>query len=120
MKTYVLDLSAYEVTIPSRAEGGKVEMQCITYPLRENYSTWLRSVGVFKTANDIAEAVSLARAIRSCTEDKLKLDNREATILTHAIDRLVELTAEGKANLGGELHEEAIIRVAKMNKVEDE
>jgi len=34
-----------------------------------------------------------------------------------AVNRLVELTAEGKANLGGEIHEEAIIRVVKMEEV---
>jgi len=78
---------------------------------------WLRSVGIFKTGEDIAEAVGIAKQIRDCTEDSLELDEREAGVLKQAVNRLVELTAEGKANLGGEIHEEAIIRVVKMEEV---
>jgi hypothetical protein len=74
-------------------------------------------VGIFKCAEDIAEAVSVARQIRECKGDSLELDEREVGILKQAVNRLVELTAEGKANLGGEVHEEAIVRVVKMEEV---
>jgi hypothetical protein len=87
------------------------------YPLRENINAWLRGVGVFKTGEDIAEAVGVARQIRECKEDSIELDEREAGVLKQALNRLVELTADGKANLGGEIHEEAIVRVIKMEEV---
>ncbi len=121
MKKYELDLSEYEVTMqmPTTKEDGSHVMESMTdvYPLRENISVWLRSIGVFKSAEDIAEAVSLAKQIRDREEDLIQLDEREAGVLKQALNRLVELTAEGKANLGGEVHEEAICRIAKMKEV---
>lgn len=119
MKKYELDLTAYTVVVPRYAEGGKVETQDIVYPLRENISHWLRTVGIFKSANDVAEAVTLAKALLATTGDAFKLDEREAEILRTAMDKLIELTAEGRANLGGELHEEAILRVVNMKEIED-
>lgn len=121
MRKYKLDLSEYEVStqIAVKKDDGSSELESRTdiYPLRENISVWLRGVGIFKSAEDIAEAVSLARQIRECTEDSLELDERETDVLKKALNRLVELTAEGKANLGGEVHEEAIIRVIKMEEM---
>jgi len=120
MKKFKLDLSEYEVTVlVPDMESEKHEMKEVMeiYPLRNNLSMWLRSVGIFKTGEDIAEAVSVAKQIRDCEEDSIELDEREAGVLKQAVNRLVELTAEGKANLGGEIHEEAIIRVVKMEEV---
>ena len=124
MKKFVLDLSKYDVTIPTPVtkvadskEVREFEMQSQEYPLRENISVWLRSVGIFRSAEDIAEAVSVAKQIRDCKEDSIELDEREAGVLKQAVNRLVELTADGKANLGGEIHEEAIVRVVKMREV---
>ena len=120
-KKYKIDLSEYEVAtqIVVKKEDGSSELENKTdvYPLRENISVWLRSVGIFKSAEDIAEAVGVAKQIRDCQEDSLELDEREADVLKQAVNRLVELTAEGKANLGGEVHEEAIIRVVKIEEV---
>ena len=125
MKKYVLDLTKYEVTLSApvtKVVDGKevreLEMQSQEYPLRENISVWLRSVGIFRSAEDIAEAVSVAKQIRDCKEDSIELDEREAGVLKQAVNRLVELTADGKANLGGEVHETAIVRVVKMKEVE--
>ena len=125
MKKFVLDLSKYDVTIPTPVtkvvDGKEVrefEDKVIDYPLRENVSVWLRSQGIFRSAEDIAEAVSVAKQIRDCKEDSIELDEREAGVLKQAVNRLVELTADGKANLGGEIHEEAIVRVIKMKEVE--
>ena len=124
MKTFELDLTKYEVTaqvpVTKTVDGKEVrvlEDRKEAYPLRENISTWLRSVGIFKSGEDIAEAVGVARQIRNCKEDSLQLDEREAGVLKQAVNRLVELTAEGKANLGGEVHEEAICRVVRMKEV---
>ena len=125
MKKYKLDLSKYDVTatvpVTKTDDDGKevrvFENRTETYPLRENISVWLRSVGIFKSGEDIAEAVSVAKQIRDCQEDSIELDEREAGVVKQALNRLVELTAEGKANLGGEIHEEAIVRVIKMEEV---
>ena len=125
MKKYELDLSKYNVTtmmpITKEVDGKEVrefEEASNPYPLRENLSIWLRSIGIFKSGEDIAEAVGVARQIRDCKEDSLQLDEREAGVLKQAVNRLVELTVEGNANLGGEVHEEAIVRVIKMKEVE--
>ena len=124
MKKYKLDLSAYNVTaqvpVTKTVDGKEVrqlEDKSEVYPLRENISTWLRSVGIFKSAENIAEAVSVAKQVRDCTEDSLELDEREMSVLKQALNRLVELTSEGKANLGGEIHEEAIVRIVKAEEV---
>lgn len=121
MKKYKLDLSKYSITaqVPVTKEDGSriLENRIQEYPLCENISVWLRSVGIFKSAEDIAEAVSIAKQIRDCKADEIELDEREVTVLRQAVNRLVELTAEGKANLGGEIHEEAIIRIVKMKEV---
>ena len=124
MKKYRLDLSAYDVTaqvpVTKTVDGKEVrqlEDKSEVYPLRENISTWLRSVGIFKTGEDIAEAVSVAKQIRDCTDDSIELDEREIGVLKQAVNRLVELTSEGKANLGGEIHEEAIVRIVKSEEV---
>ena len=124
MKKYSLDLAKYDVTcqipVTKTVDGKEVrQLEDTTdeYPLRENLSMWLRSVGIFKTGEDIAEAVGIAKQIRDCKEDSIQLDEREVGVLKQAINRLVELTAEGKANLGGEIHETAIVRVMKMKEV---
>lgn len=106
---YELDLSRYTVEIDNKV---------CEYPLRQNLCSWLRMIGIFRSADDVAEAVLLARRIREHGGNKLRLDETEARILRTAIDRLLELTADGKASLGGEIHEEAIFRVARMEKVE--
>lgn len=126
MKKFKLNLSKYDVTVQvpvtkkdekTGEETRQFEDQIEEYPLRENISTWLRSVGIFKTGEDIAEAVGVAKQIREGTEDSLELDEREADVLKQAVNRLVEITAEGNANLGGEIHEEAIVRIMKMEEV---
>jgi hypothetical protein len=124
MKKFKLDLSKYEVTaqmpVTKTVKGKEVhQFEDVTdiYPLRENISVWLRSVGIFKTGEDIAEAVSVAKQIRDCVEDSIELDEREASVIKLALNRLIEMTAAGKANLGGEIHEEAIVRIVKMEEV---
>lgn len=109
-KKFKLDLNKYEVETPQ----GNTE-----YPLRENFSSWLRTAGMFKTAEDVAEAVSIARQIRSSDDEFLMLDEKEAAILRQALDKLIALTADGKAALGGEIHEEAICRVVNMEVIEE-
>jgi len=126
MKKYELNLEKYDVTVvmpvtkknDDGTESRVMEEAINDYPLRTNISTWLRSIGIFKNGEDIAEAVMLAKQIRECEEDVLVLDEREADVLKQAVNRLVELTAEGKANLGGEVHEEAIVRVMRMKEVD--
>ncbi|MCK5615806.1 hypothetical protein KAR91_78810 [Candidatus Pacearchaeota archaeon] len=124
MKKYKLDLSKYEVTaqvpVTKTVDGKEIrqlEDKTEMYPLRENVSVWLRSVGIFKNAEDIAEAVSVAKQIRDCEADEIELDEREMSVLKQALNRLVELTSEGKANLGGEIHEVAICRIIKAEEV---
>ncbi len=127
MKKYELDLRKYEVTtlkpVIAKDEGTGEEVRKLVdtldvYPLRDNISVWLRSLGIFKSGEDIAEAVSVAKMIRDCKEDSIQLDEREAGVVKQAVNRLVELTADGKANLGGEVHEEAIVRIMRMKEVE--
>ncbi len=129
-KKYRLDLSKYEVESREvvRDENGKVdvkdgkpmvELTSIEYPLRTNLSDFLRSVGMFKTAEDAAEGIVLAKEIRSEESDELILDEKEARVLKYALNRIIELTADGKANIGGSTHEEMICRVVNMEVIEE-
>jgi len=129
-KKYRLDLSEYsiEVTEAVRGEDKKVVMEngqpktvkkSLPYPFRDNLSSWLRCAGMFRTAEDVAEAVGLARGIRSCTAEFLFLDEKERNVLVAVMDRRIELTADGKDIVGGEIHEEAICRVVNMEVVEE-
>lgn len=124
MRKFKLDMSKYEVTVPmpvTKMVGEKEVrvMEDVTevYPLRENLSTFLRSFGIYKSGEDIAEAVALAKQIRDGEGDSMELDEREATVLKAGINKLIELTAEGKANLGGPVHEEAIVRIFTMEEI---
>jgi hypothetical protein len=107
------------VKIVDGKEVRQLEDKTETYPLRDNISIWLRSVGMFKTGEDIAEAVSVAKQVRDCTADSIELDEREMSVLKQALNCLIELSAENppRANLGGEIHEEAICRIVKAEEV---
>ena len=127
MKKYKLNLEEYKITynIPVIEDGkpvieaGKQKMQekIEVYPLQDNISSWLRTAGLFRTGEEIAEAALLARQVRETKEDELILDEREKEILKKTINRFLDLTIEGKANLGGPNHEEAIIRIFSMQEV---
>ncbi len=116
-RKYKLDLTEYQVPEP----GSLVkDNKTIPYPLKENLSDWLRSVGMFKTAEEVAEAVVLAKYIRETKFDSTILDEKEAAVLRQAVDKLIAMTADSKYNLGGILHEEAICRVVNMEVIEGE
>ena len=131
MKKFRLDLSVYQVEEikPKLYADGKVVRDAdnqphmiiknVDYPLRDNLSVWLRLAGMFRTAEDVAEAVCLAKTIRGCIDDFINLDEKEASILRQVLDRLISLTADGKLGtaIGGELHEEAICRVVNMEEI---
>ena len=127
MKKYKLNLSEYEIeyNVPVLEDGKpvledgkpKLKLKTETYPLRDNISSWLRTVGLFKTGEEIADAAILAKQVRETEEDELTLDEREKEILKKTINRFLDLTIEGKANLGGPNHEEAIIRIFSMQEV---
>ncbi len=120
IKKFRLDLSEYVVTElnrnPVKGEPNTVQ---IVYPLCNNLSTWLRLAGMFRTAEDVAEAVCLAKSIRNCVDNFINLDEKEAAILKQVLDRLLSLTADGRLGMaiGGEIHEEAICRVANMEEI---
>ena len=128
VKRHRLNLEEYEVSAPRQklvddGKGGKkVDMydEVSTYPQRENMSVWLRMSGIFKSAEEIVEAITLAKQIRDHMGLFIMLDEREAQILKQAMNKIIEMTAEGRAGLGGELHEEAIVRVVTMEEVEVE
>ncbi len=115
-RKYKLDLTEYQVPEP----GSLVkDNKTIPYPLRTNLSDWLRGVGMFKTAEEVAEAVCLAKVIRDGGADYYFLDEKEAAVLKQAVDKLIAMTADGKFNLGGIMHEEAICRVVNMEVIEE-
>ena len=130
-KTFSLNLSKYVVEVDEPIkdsvsglvvmENGrpKTEKKKIDYPIRENLSDFLRTAGIYKSAEEIAEAVGLARQIRTAKEDYLILDGKETKVLRTVLDILIERTADGRANLGGIIHEEMICRVVNMKEVVD-
>ena len=121
MSKFELDISKYEVeVVKQEIVDNKVVTSNTTeeYPLCGNLAAWLRGVGVFRSAEDVAEAVMLGKRLLSSDElECVILDDREAEVLKKCVNRLVELTADDKASVGGPVHEEAIIRVVKMEEV---
>ena len=121
-KKFKLDLSAYEIEVDVREKGqAELVKKMIDYPIRDNLSGWLRTAGMFRTAEDVAEAVCLAKQIRNTKDDFVILDEKEAKILRAVIDRHLELAADSQIQfpLGGEIHEEAICRVANMEEIKE-
>jgi len=124
MKKFELDLSEWKVSVPvprpTEDNPHAMGEQEQVYPFRENLNLWLRAAGVFRSGEDIAEAVVLAGRLRDADGDSAVLDEREADILKKALNRHIEATADGKtpAMLGGPLHEQAICRVFGMKEVE--
>ncbi len=131
-KKFRLDLSKYTVEVDEPIIGKdkkfviengrpKTEKKAIDYPIRDNLSDFLRTAGIYKSAEEIVEAIGLARQIRITNNvDYLILDEKEAGVLRTVLDILIERTADGKANLGGIMHEELICRVVNMEVIEDE
>jgi hypothetical protein len=122
-KRFLLDLSKYSIEAPRQVvkddKSIGIEMKEEEYPLAKNLSVWLRTMGIFRSGEDIAEAVILAKHFRDYTGDStITLDEREARILKEATNKLIAMTAEGRAQLGGILHEEAICRVINMKETE--
>ena len=123
MKDFELDLSEWKVTVPVQrpTEGNPHAIAQVEqpYPFRENLNLWLRAAGVFRSGEDIAEAVVLAKELRDADGETILLDKREADILKKALNRHIELSADGKVQtpLGGPIHEEAICRVFGMTEV---
>ena len=127
MKKFELNLSKYNVTIklPTTVideKTGKEERIFkdteIEYPLCNNINELLRSKGVFKSGEDIAEAIMLAKKIGDTNSpDSMILDERETEILKTCLNKFIALTESGQADFGGPLHEEAICRVFSMKEV---
>ncbi len=127
MKRFNLNLTEYEVTydVPVIVdkkpvfENGtqKMESKTEAYPLKENIVNWLRTAGIFRTGEEIAEAVTLAKQVRETEETELVIDEREAQILKKTLNRFIELTADGEARIGGPIHEEAILRIFNIQEV---
>ena len=111
-KEFKLDLSVYTVPGPTDKEGNEPE-----YPLRENLSDFLRTAGMFKDAVSLVDGVILAKQIRNRIEDFIILDAKETRMLKSVVDTLIARTADGKANLGGLMHEELICRVVNMEEI---
>lgn len=124
MKKFQLDLSEYEIEIlehkPTKEDPKNVETKQEMYPLRDNISMWLRAAGIFKTGEEIAEAVILGKAIEKSQIDEYLLDEREAEILKNCLNKHLALTEAGRVRfpLGGVIHEEAICRIFGMKEVE--
>ena len=127
MKKYELNLSEYDVTYdvpvivndkPVLEDGKqKTEPKTEIYPLKDNIVNWLRTVGIFRTGEEIAEAVTLAKQVRETGGVELVLDEREVQILKKALNRFIDLTADGEAGIGGPIHEEAILRIFNIQEV---
>jgi len=123
MSKFVLDLSPYDVDVQRQELNEDRVINIVTkseaYPFVKNISSWLRSAGVFKTGEEIVEAVILGKRVLACDADECVLDEREAEILKACVNKFIAATEDGKTSmaLGGSIHEEAILRVFGMEEV---
>lgn len=109
MKTYKLSITGYEVA-------GQKEL----YPARENLSTWLQEVGMFDNGDHVVHAVNLARSIRGFDRDEIILSEDDLGMIQHVVNTLLKMTQQGKAALGGPIHNEMICRIFNPVEVTDE
>jgi len=120
---FKLDLSEWKIKVmapaPTEENPHAMTEKEEVYPFQRNISDILRAPGIFRSGEEIAEAVVLAKTVRDTKEESVNLDAREAEILKKAFNRVIEATADGKSPilLGGELHEEAILRIFNMEEV---
>ncbi len=123
MKKYKIDLSEYDVTVSAnkRLENGQVELvtEEVPYPIKTNIYQWLRMPGMFKGGIEICDACDLAKEIRDAGDD-ITLDETNLKLLTTAMDTLIAQKNDperGVQALGGEIHEECILRVFQAEEV---
>ncbi|MCP4598503.1 hypothetical protein [Neptuniibacter sp.] len=113
MKKFKLDLSEYEVAV---GDGGKLE----AYPLKDNLHQWLRFPGTFNNGVEICDACDIAKRIKQAN-DELILDEYEIGLLRTTMNKLIAQDhnpSRGIMALGGSVHEEAIRRVFRPEKVD--
>jgi hypothetical protein len=125
--SFKLDLTSWEADVPEIIEkidpstqkkvkvySGKTVKD--DYPVRENLSAMLRSPGVFRDANEVAEAVFLAHAIRDHESDSMELDSPQIAILKKCVDTHLAAAADQRGNFGGPNHEPLILQIVKLAK----
>jgi len=111
MKKYELQVGDFDVTFPVR-DGNDVVDKIETYKFREMVGNLLRAMGVFKTGEEIVEAITLAKQIRDCENDMITLDEKEADTLKKCLNVHIS-----KNSFGGIIHETAILRIFNMKEV---
>lgn len=124
MKRFKIDLSEYNITIQTNKrneETKQIELvtEEIPYPMKDNLYQWLRLPGMFKGGVEICDACDLAKQIKAAGDD-IVLDEVELKLLTTAMDTLISQKSDpskGIQALGGEIHEECIRRVFKVEEV---
>lgn len=123
MKRYKIDLSEYDVEVKVFERNDKKEpvevTKSIPYPIKKNLHDWLRLPGMFKGGVEIVDACGLAKQIINAGDD-ITLDETELKLLTTAMDNLIAQKndpARGVTALGGEVHEECILRVFQAEEV---
>jgi hypothetical protein len=119
MKKYRIDLSEFKTKIQQwKAKEGEgrelVETEEI-YPLKVNLSNILRTPiegGIWSNGTEATDAYMLARQFRDCTADFIEINEDEMNLLKKALDKLIS-----KGQIGGEVHEEMIVRIFKAKEI---
>jgi len=124
MEKFELDLTEFKIEMnvlkPTQKDPNATDKEEKIYPFRENLSAWLRAPGVFRSGEEIAEAVILGKTLLNYEDNTIILDEREAKILKDGINRHIALSAENRPGitpLGGPIHEEAICRIFSMKEI---
>lgn len=124
MKKYKLDLSEYSVNTSIHERNTETqELEIVTksipYPLKDNLFQWLRLSGMFKDGVQICDACDLAKQIKNAGDD-ITLDESEMGLIRIALNKLISQEPDitkGIQALGGDVHEECIRRVFKVEEV---
>ena len=124
MKRYKIDLSEYSVEVKTNKRNEETnQIELVTeetpYPLKDNLYQWLRLPGMFKGGVEVCDACDLAKLIKNAGDD-ITLDETELKLLTTAMDTLIAQEndpARGVQALGGDVHEECIRRIFKVEEV---
>lgn len=123
MKSFVLDLTAWEIDIPVQkidATGKSfIDTTRTEYPLKDNLGSMLRAGGLFDNTEDTVEAIMLGKNIRSSMEATIEVDERSVDLLKKCVDKHLEAATKGQGMFGGEQHEELILRIYNLWKNKD-
>ena len=116
---FELNLKPYEfeftkIKLNEKTKEPEEVSQKLELDVKDELYKLLRGNGVFKTGAEMVEAVYIARDIRDCKEDAIKLVESDHNLIKNVLNHYIGIEHKpeiGQVSLGGPRYEELILRV---------